>query len=99
MTTTTLTKVGNSMAVLLPKTLREQACLGSDSIVRLASPRKGVVTITAYVDECEDRLSRLESAERRIASRAALNRWPEGMTAEELIKTGKDAQTDGIVSL
>ena len=45
MATATLTKVGNSMAVLLPKALRQEAAIDQDTPLRLASPRKGVVVI------------------------------------------------------
>lgn len=46
MATATLTKVGNSMAVLLPKALRQEADIDQETPLRIASPRKGVVVIT-----------------------------------------------------
>lgn len=96
---TTLSKVGNSMAVLLPKALRSEACFEPDEPLRLDSPRKGVVVITALHSDGEDRLARLERAESRIKSREdRLKPWPEGKTAEDLISEGKDAHNSEFLS-
>lgn len=89
MAVSTLTKVGNSMAVLLPKALRQKACIEPDVPLRLESPRKGVVVITAVVDDSQDRLARLEQAEARIASRETRMKWPEGKTADDLLQEGR----------
>lgn len=77
MATATLTKVGNSMAVLLPKALRQEAAIDQDTPLRLASPRKGVVVITSMLDDEEDRLARLRRVEARIAARRnKIKPWP-----------------------
>lgn len=90
-----LSKVGNSMAVLLPKKLRAEAAFGPDEAVRLESPRKGVVVITALLSDEGDRLARLEGAESRIRERQSSTRpWPEGMTADAMLAAGKDARSD-----
>lgn len=101
MATTTLTKVGNSMAVLLPKALRQEACIEADTPLRIASPRKGVVVITSVLDDDEnDRIARFEEAERRIAARAKDFRpWPEGLTADDLIEDAKEARHRDFLSL
>lgn len=100
MATTSLTKVGNSMAVLLPKTLRQEAGIESDTALTLASPRKGVVVITALQDNSADRLEALRRAEKRIAAcEKKLKPWPEGLSADEAIQTGKGAKADEIASL
>lgn len=97
---TTLSKVGNSMAVLLPKTLRSEACFEPGEPLRLDSPRKGVVVITALQSDNEDRLLRLERAEARIKSREnRLKPWPESKTADDLIAEGKDAHNSEFLSL
>lgn len=100
MTTTSLTKVGNSMAVLLPKALREEAGIERETKLSLSSPRKGVVVIAALQDNTEERLKALERAEKRIAENAKkIKPWPEGLTAVDLIKEGKDARARKITSL
>lgn len=100
MTTATLTKVGNSMAVLLPKTLRQEAAIEASTPLSIASPRKGVVVITAVVDEEEDRLSRLEKVEaRRVARRGEIQPWPESATAEDLIAAAKEDRARDFVLL
>ena len=101
MATATLTKVGNSMAVLLPKALRQEACIEADTPLRIASPRKGVVVITSALDENEDdRLARLEEFERQNIERARRARpWPEGATAEDLIAEAKEARFHGFLAL
>ena len=72
MTTATLTKVGNSMAVVLPKGLRQQAGFEAGEKLSIDSPRKGVVVIMAIHDDAEDRLARLEKVEARISKRSRL---------------------------
>ena len=97
---TTLSKVGNSMAVLLPKTLRIQAAFEPGVPLAVESPRKGVVVITAKVESDEDRLERLTGAEARIQARKAqVEPWPEGHSADELLKAGKDSRTHELFSI
>lgn len=91
MTTATLTKVGNSMAVLLPKTLRQEAGIEAETPLTITSPRKGVVVITSVFDENKDRLARLDKAEARIAARKdKIQPWPERTTADDLINAAKE---------
>lgn len=99
MTTATLTKVGNSMAVVLPKGLRQQAGFEAGEKLSIDSPRKGVVVITAIHDNAEDRLARLEKVEARISKRSRLAPWPKGKTADDFIREARDARADEIVSL
>lgn len=96
----TLSKVGNSMAVLLPKALRAQACFEPEKPLRLESPRKGVVVITSMVEDNEDRIARLRRAEERIAQRQSeVKPWIKGKTADDLIEEGKDARARELISL
>lgn len=96
----TLSKVGNSMAVLLPKALRAQACFEPEKPLRLESPRKGVVVITSLVDDNEDRLSRLKHAEERIKQRqSSMKPWPKGKTADDLLLEGKGVRANEFSSL
>lgn len=82
------------MAVLLPKALRAEACLEQNEPLRLESPRKGVVVITAMLSDDEDRLARLERSESRIkARRNNAKPWPKGATADDLLMAGKDARS------
>ena len=91
MATATLTKVGNSMAVLLPKALRQEAVIEADTPLNVTSPRKGVVVITSVFDEKEDRLARLEKIEaRRAARKGEIQPWPEGATADDLINAARE---------
>ena len=100
MVETTLTKVGNSMAILLPKALREEARLAPEVPLRLDSPRKGVVVITALQVDEEDRLRRLKIAESRIKARkGSIRPWPKGATADDLIAEGKAGRADELLSL
>lgn len=100
MATATLTKVGNSMAVLLPKALRQQAGIAQDTPLRIASPRKGVVVITSMLDEEDDRVSRLEEIERKLVERASRARpWPEGATADDLIAEAKEQRYRDFLAL
>lgn len=100
MVETTLSKVGNSMAVLLPKALRTQACLEQGMPLAVESPRKGVVVITALVAADDDRLARLEDAEVRIQGRKSqVEPWPEGYTAEDLLQAGKDSRAHELFSV
>lgn len=97
MVETTLSKVGNSMAVLLPKALRTEACFEPDEPLRLDSPRKGVVVITALFMDDGDRLARLARAEARIKARCGVVKpWPEGATADDLLRAGKDERSHGL---
>lgn len=99
MATTTLTKVGNSMAVLLPKALRQEACIEADTPLRIASPRKGVVVITSVLDK-EDRRAQLKRAEARIAARRSkIKPWPEGATAQDLINEAKEERYRDFLAL
>ena len=96
----TLTKVGNSMAVLLPKKLRQEAGIERDTPLRIASPRKGVVVITAQPNEREDRRARLKRAEARIAARRQkVKPWPEGVTADDMIRMGKEERLRDFLAL
>lgn len=100
MSTTSLTKVGNSMAVLLPKALREEAGIDKDTALNIASPRKGVVVITAYQDNTKDRLQMFREAEKFFEDNAKnMKPWPKGFTAEDAIREGKDAKVAEIDSL
>ena len=100
MVETTLSRVGNSMAVLLPKALRAEACFEPEEPLRIESPRKGVVVITALHSDDDDRLACLEAAEARIQARkASIEPWPEGATAAELVSLGKDRLSDELLSL
>lgn len=97
---TTLSKVGNSMAVLLPKALRAQACFEPEERLRLESPRKGVVVITALHADDEDRLSCFEAVQTNIKKRRSRVRpWPTNASADELLQEGKDRRTHEIASL
>ncbi len=97
---TTLSKVGNSMAVLLPKSIRQDACISPQQPLRVESPRKGVVVISSLLDDEEDRLSRLQTANEQIRGRARTAKpWPAGKTAEDILDEGKDAAADELFSL
>ncbi|WP_165045959.1 MULTISPECIES: AbrB/MazE/SpoVT family DNA-binding domain-containing protein [unclassified Adlercreutzia] len=99
MATATLTKVGNSMAVLLPKALRQEACIEPETPLRIASPRKGVVVITSVLSD-DDRLERLETFERRNIERERCARsWPEGATAEDLIAETREERYRAFLAL
>lgn len=96
----TLTKVGNSMAVLLPKKLRQEAGIERDTPLRIASPRKGVVVITSALTKDDDRLARLAETEQRIIDRGHRARpWPEGATAEDLIAEAKEERYRDFLAL
>lgn len=96
---TTLSKVGNSLAVLLPKALRQAAEFDIDTQIRLETPRKGVVVITSVMDD-SDRSERLQAAEARIQKRSKhLDPWPQGKSAEDLINEEKGAMADELLSL
>ncbi len=97
---TTLSKVGNSMAVLLPKALRMEACFNAGEPLRVESPRKGVVTITAIASDDQDKLLRLYEAHHRIKERgASVMPWPEGASADDLLNAGKERRSDELFSL
>ncbi len=96
----TLTKVGNSMAVLLPKKLRQEAGIEQDTPLRIASPRKGVVVITSARAEDDECLARLAETERRIAERGRRTRpWPQGATADGLIAEAKEERYRDFLAL
>lgn len=100
MVETTLSKVGNSMAVLLPKALRSEAGIGPEDKLHITTPRKGVVVITAVAEDVNERLARLKSAQARIDGRAAsFEPWPEGKTADDIIKEGRSARAEKLLSL
>lgn len=99
MATATLTKVGNSMAVLLPKVLRQKARISLGDKVAIDSPREGVIVITSRACRPQERLAALDAAEERIAARAQhLPPWPTDATADDLIAGGKEARAHGLVS-
>ncbi len=94
---TTLSKVGNSMAVLIPKALRKEACIGAGETLRVESPRKGVVVITSVMG-LEGRAERLRDAQERISARAdRVAPWPDGMTADDMIARGKEVAADELL--
>lgn len=96
----TLSKVGNSMAVILPKNLRNAACLESNEPLRLESPRRGVIVITALCEEDEDRIERLDDAESRIKARKKRVRpWSDSASADDILKAGKDARAHELASV
>lgn len=100
MATATLTKVGNSMAVLLPKALRQEADIDQETPLRIASPRKGVVVITSLLQEDDDRRAQLKRAEARIAARRKKTKpWPDGTTAEDLIAEAKEERYRDFLAL
>ena len=99
MVETTLSKVGNSMAVLLPKALRQKAGLSAGERLWVTSPRSGVVVITAVVDE-QDRAERLKAAQERIMARKnSVKPWPSGVSAEDLLGHGKEQAAHELLSL
>lgn len=100
MATATLTKVGNSMAVLLPKALRQEAGIEQGTSLRIASPRKGVVVITSLLQEDADRRAQLKRAEAHIAARRKKTKpWPEGVTADSLIAEAKEERYRDFLAL
>lgn len=100
MATATLTKIGNSMGVVLPKSLRQEAGIEQGVSLRLASPRKGVVVITSVLDAGDDRRERLKRAEARIvARRSKMRPWPKGVTAEDLIAEAKEERYRDFLAL
>ena len=89
----TLSKVGNSMAVILPKHLRQEACIEAGDPLKIESPRKGVVVITSAIST-EDRSSRLRAAQDRIAARAEkVLPWPSGTSAQDMLAQGKETSS------
>ncbi len=95
----TLSKIGNSMGVLLPKSLRAEAALDVDQLLRIESPRKGVVVITSVCDE-RDRLSILEETQGRIENRMKhIKKWPKNMNAQDILQEGKDCIADELLPL
>ena len=99
MVETTLTRVGNSVGVLLPKNLRQSAMLDDRAKVRLSSPRKGVVIITSYEDG-KDRLERLKQAEGNISEREKRARpWIVSKSAEKLIEEARDEALSDLLSI
>lgn len=100
MSTATITKVGNSMAVILPKALRQAAAIKDGSPVHIESPRKGVIVITATDAQGCSRLERLRAAENRLKARSAtLPPWPVGVTADQIIKQGKEGRSRELLPL
>lgn len=100
MATATLTKVGNSMAVLLPKALRQEADIAPDTPLRITSPRRGVVVITSILDDEDDQLARLKRTEARIAARhGKIKPWPSGATAGDLIAEAKEERYRDFLAL
>lgn len=100
MATATITKVGNSMAVILPKALRQVAAMEDNSPVHIESPRKGVIIITAIDSQESSRLDRLRAAEKRLRARSAtLPPWPAGATADQIISQGKQRRSHELLSL
>lgn len=100
MTTATITKVGNSMAVILPKALRQAAAMEDGSSVRIESPRKGVVVITAIESLDCSRLDRFRAIEEKLKAKSTtLPPWPSGVTADDMIRQGKEGKADEFLSL
>ena len=94
----TLTRVGNSAAVIIPSTLRHEAGVAVGDELRIESPRTGVIVITALFEGDADRKARLEETEKRLKSIASqLAPWPAHATADDLIEAGKRGRTDAIV--
>lgn len=93
MTTSTLTKVGNSAAAFIPSKLREQAGIAVGDTYSIESPREGVVVLRFKTRSGTDKLARFERAQRAIqAMGASLPAWDAGLTAEDLIRSGKEAR-------
>lgn len=100
MVETTLSKVGNSMAVLLPKALRSEAGINPEDKLQVTTPRKGVVVITAVAENANERLARLKAAQERIDERAgSFKPWPQGKTADDVIEEGRKARVNKLLSL
>lgn len=98
-TTASVTRVGNGAAVLLPKALRQQAGISVGDVVRVVSPRQGVLVLSRETDEASGRLERYEAARSRICERARkLPPWPAGKTAEDLLDAAKEDRAHGSVS-
>ena len=94
----TLTKVGNSAAVIIPSALRREAGVAIGDEVRIESPRSGVIVITALFEGDADRRARLAETERRLADLSSqLAPWPALATADDLIEAGKRGRADAIV--
>ena len=96
---TTLTRVGNSIGVLLPKALREKALLDDRAKVRLTSPRKGIVIVSS-IDDDADRLERFQEAEAFFNEISAdLPPWHDGETAEDLLNKARGERNAEFLSI
>lgn len=97
MVETTLSRIGNSMGVLLPKALRKEASFDADKPLRMSSPREGVIVITAVQDD-RDRLAVLEDAQSQIERRSKKTKaWPKNMDADDLLRKGKEDIADELL--
>lgn len=96
--TATLTKVGNSAAVLIPSRLRQQAGIDVGDECTMDSPRRGVLVIDFTKPRKPSRLERILQAEERIHElNRTVNPWEEGMTADDLIEEARAAKAQKTV--
>lgn len=97
--TATVSRVGNSAAVLLPKALRQHAGISVGDAVRVSSPRQGVLVLSREEDDIGRRLQRYEEARERMRARVdQWPAWPAGMTADDLIDAAKGDRAHGSAS-
>lgn len=98
MTTATLTKVGNSAAAFIPSSLREQAGIAVGDTYSIESPHEGVVVLRFRRSDGNERLARFERAQRSIqAAASSIPAWDDSLTADDLIRAGKDGRTHDVV--
>ena len=98
MAESTLTKVGNSAAAFIPRALREKAGVDVGDSFAMESPRQGVVVLRFHRPTSASKLRKLELAERRIKALAeGLPAWDESLTADQLIREGKEMRSHEVL--
>lgn len=100
MTTATLTKVGSSTAAFIPSKLREQAGIVVGDACSIESPHAGVVVHHFHTHSGNDRLVRFERPQSAIQAMGhTLPAWDDGLTADDLLRSGKATRANGIARL
>lgn len=97
--TTQLAKVGNGTAVFIPSAVRSQAHISVGDSLQIETPRAGVIVLSFTEQNKDDRLAKLEAAEKHIRQRGeSLPPWPSSsMDAETFLNMGKEAKADDLL--
>ena len=84
-------KIGNSVGVIVPATIRETAGLDESDEVVIQCPRRGVITISCVEDKSKDRLEEWSDLQSFIScNKNKKVQWPKDKSFKQILNESRD---------